>query len=72
MPDPADPSKPRPTRRQMNVRLPTDLIAQIDVRRAHKDLSRDQFVERALRFALANNPPRTPVPTTRRQRTIRP
>ena len=43
-------------RRQMNVRLPEDLIEAIDVRRARKDLSRDRFVENALRYALAQHP----------------
>jgi len=40
----------------MNVRLPEDLIEAIDVRRARKDLSRDRFVENAIRYALAQHP----------------
>lgn len=51
---PADP--PRVTRRQVNVRLPVDLVEQIDRRRTRKDLSRDQWMERAVRFALSYNP----------------
>ena len=51
------PQEPRPRRRQMNVRLPEDLIEAVDARRSRKDLSRDVFVERALRFALDNAPP---------------
>lgn len=50
------PPPPKPTRRQVNVRLPTDLVELIDTRRAKKDLSRDAWVERALRYALENNP----------------
>lgn len=59
---PAQPDPPPTTRRrQMNVRLPADLIEQVDARRARKDMSRDTWVERALRYALANSPaPRTP------------
>lgn len=40
----------------MNVRLPADLIEQIDARRARLDLSRDAWVERALRYAIAAPP----------------
>lgn len=55
----------RPKRKQMNVRLPQDLIDQIDERRSHRSLSRDQIVERMLRFALTHNPPpRTPTRAT--------
>lgn len=53
----ATPDAPKPRRRQMNVRLPEDLIDAIDARRSRKDLSRDVFVERALRFALDTAPP---------------
>ena len=40
----------------MNVRLPGDLIDQIDSRRARLDLSRDAWVEKALRYAIAVPP----------------
>ena len=43
---------PPPKRRQVNVRLPLDLVEAIDARRARKDLSRDEWMARALRFAL--------------------
>lgn len=59
MPDPTDPPKPqrpRTERRQVNVRLPTDLVQRMDARRARKDLSRDVWIERAVEFALAFNP----------------
>lgn len=46
------PKQPKPTRRQVNVRLPLDLVEAIDARRARKDLSRDEWMTRALRFAL--------------------
>lgn len=53
----SDHDGPEKARRiQCNVRLPEDLVAAIDVRRAKKDLSRDKFVERALRYALAQQP----------------
>lgn len=51
---PQDP--PRAKRKQYNVRLPEDLIADIDARRARKDLSRDKWTENALRFALQQHP----------------
>lgn len=47
MPDPK-----APTKKQMNVRLPPDLIDAIDARRAERGLSRDEWVSRALTFAL--------------------
>ena len=50
-----------PRRRQMNVRIPDDIIEAIDARRKRKGLSRDVWVERALRFALTN----APEPSTR-------
>lgn len=53
-----------PPRRQMNVRLPEDLIEEVDARRAIKDLSRDRFVENALRYALTHHP--APQPTRHR------
>lgn len=40
----------------MNVRLPEDLIDTVDARRHRLDLSRDAWVERALRYALSANP----------------
>lgn len=46
-------------KKQMNVRLPGDLIEAIDARRARKDMSRDQWVENALRYALAQHPATT-------------
>ena len=49
-----------PSRRQMNVRLPGALIEAIDQRRQEKGLSRDEFVRRALTYALAHGP--TPRP----------
>lgn len=65
---------PKGNRRQMNVRLPHDLIARLDERRARKDLSRDEFVERALEYALRANPETaTPAVTTAPgRRTVRP
>lgn len=48
--------EPAPPRKQMNVRLPEDLIEAVDARRARKDMSRDLWVENALRFALAQHP----------------
>ena len=55
--DQSNGTRPTPVpRRQMNVRLPEDLIEAIDVRRARKDMSRDAFVENALRYALAQHP----------------
>lgn len=53
-------------RRQCNVRLPGDLIDAMDARRARKDLSRDKFVERCLRYAMENHPDLTPAPTRHR------
>ena len=53
---PTDPPQ-KARRKQMNVRLPEDLIEAIDARRSRKDLSRDVWVERALRYALDANPP---------------
>lgn len=66
MPD----TPPKVERKQCNVRLPVDLIAEIDARRQKKDLSRDAWVERAIRYAIANAPkpqtgPRRPIPTNR-------
>lgn len=64
---PEDPPE-APERKQMNVRLPVDLIEAIDVRRARKDMSRDLWVEKALRFALAHHPaPRTGSRLTRQK-----
>lgn len=54
-----------PDRVQMNVRLPRDLLEQIDARRAVKDLSRDKWVERALRFALDQHPAARTVSNTK-------
>lgn len=54
------PAEPRVTRRQVNVRLPVELVEQIDARRHRKDLSRDSWVERALTFALSFNPEDNP------------
>lgn len=51
-PEAPDPTDPPPRRKQMNVRLPEDLIESIDTRRQRKGLSRDAWVERALRYAL--------------------
>ena len=62
------PPQPKPARRQVNVRLPVDLVEAIDARRAKKDLSRDQWMERALRFAL-EQPTATGSPLTGELRT---
>lgn len=61
----SDPAKVE--RVQCNVRLPKDLIQAMDERRAKKDLSRDKWVERAIRFALSQQPAPRPGtrPTTR-------
>jgi predicted HicB family RNase H-like nuclease len=61
---PADQPTP-PARKQFNVRLPVDLIEAVDARRARKDLSRDKWVENALRFALAQHPTSTSTTPTR-------
>lgn len=58
------PETPKPKRVQVNVRLPEDLRDEIDRRRARKDMSRDVWVERALRYALATSP--QPRPTRHR------
>lgn len=63
---------PTPARKQMNVRLPVDLITRLDARRARKDLSRDAFVERALEYALTNNTETPAVTTAPGRRTVRP
>lgn len=62
---------PAPARRQMNVRLPVDLIEAIDARRARLDLSRDQWVERALRHALTSTTPTSAAATAPGRRTVR-
>lgn len=65
---PAEEPAEAPKRKQMNVRLPPELIDEIDDRRSARSLSRDQWVERALRFALHHNPaPRTPTRTAVRR-----
>ena len=65
-PDPrvtaATDDQPPAKRKQMNVRLPEDLIEALDARRARKDMSRDQWVENALRFALSQHPAPTRQP----------
>lgn len=58
-------SGPKPPKRQLNVRVPPDLIDQIDARRAVKDMSRDRWVENALRFALGHHPQAGPLTNTR-------
>lgn len=63
MPD--TPTPPKPKRVQMNVRIPEDLRDEVDTRRARKDLSRDAWVERAIRFALTHGPT-CPAPTRQR------
>lgn len=55
-------TQPQVKRKQMNVRLPEDLIEALDARRARKDMSRDQWVENALRFALSQHPAPTRQP----------
>lgn len=60
-PDPAPDAKAK--RVQMNVRLPPDLVQAIDSRRARKDMSRDTWVERALRYALQHPEPPAARPT---------
>jgi hypothetical protein len=40
---------------QMNVRLPKSLRDAIDARRAVKDMSRDKWVENAVRYALSQH-----------------
>lgn len=56
MPAGDQPPTPAVERRQCNVRLPSDLIDSMDERRARKDLSRDKFIERCVRYAMANHP----------------
>lgn len=60
--------EPRP-KKQMNVRIDPDLIEEIDSRRDRLSLSRDVWVERALRYALRAQPsPRTATRDTRKRR----
>lgn len=73
------PSQPRPDPDelvQMNVRVPRSLRDEVDARRARLDLSRDRWVVRALRFALAQpgNPARgrKTVARTKRGKTVKP
>lgn len=47
---------------QVNVRLPQSLRDRVDARRATLDLSRDVWIERAIRFAL-DHPPGSPLQT---------
>lgn len=63
----ADETDPPPKKRQMNVRLDPDLIDLIDQRRALRGLSRDEWVARALRYALQEQP----APSRPRSRTNR-
>lgn len=58
---------PRQKRRQMNVRLPEELIDTIDNRRAALELSRDTWVERALKWAVSQPPPAPPTSLRRTQ-----
>lgn len=58
--------QPPAERRQCNVRLPGDLIDAMDERRARKDLSRDKFIERAVRYAMEHHPDLSTVPTRHR------
>ena len=53
---PAGDQPPTDARVQCNVRLPQALITDMDARRARKDLSRDKFVERCIRYAMENHP----------------
>lgn len=55
---------PAEKRAQMNVRVPVSLLAAIDARRGTKDMSRDKWVENALRFALASHPAAAPLSNT--------
>jgi hypothetical protein len=49
-----DEPEPELTKRtQMNVRIPANLIAAIDARRGPLKISRDEYVERCIRFALS-------------------
>lgn len=52
-------------RKQMNVRLPENLVDEIDRRRNLKGLSRDKWVERALIYAITQGP-RPPRPGQQR------
>lgn len=65
MPPSTDPPDTPPNRnrerKQVNVRLPVPLIEQIDARRQVKDMSRDKWVENALRFALQHGQTPSPV-----------
>lgn len=49
----------------MNVRLPENLVDEIDRRRNLKGLSRDKWVERALIYAITQGP-RPPRPGQQR------
>lgn len=55
---------PKADRVQMNVRLPRDLVDAVDARRARKDMSRDRWVENALRYALQQHPAPNPAAAT--------
>lgn len=69
---PAPPDKPQ--LRQMNVRLPPDLIAAIDVRRAQVrgGMTRDRWVAAALADALRRTPATLTMATRPGQRTAPP
>lgn len=58
---------------QMNVRLPRPLVDTVDLRRAALGISRDEWVRRALTFALTA-PPGTPtaIRTMNGRRTVTP
>lgn len=64
---PTDPPPTKRTRRQVNVRLPADLVDRIDARRAEVGISRDAWMERALEYALQR--PRTSTTTAPGRRT---
>lgn len=71
----AQPPEPARKRRQVNVRLPDDLIDDIDARRAGirqldgtLGISRDRWIENASRFALAAGAGRPTAPGRRTAR----
>lgn len=68
------PAPPDP-RVQVNVRLPKALRDEIDARRAPLGLSRDEWIKRALTYAMQQRPDRrtpTAIVTARGKRTVRP
>lgn len=54
----SDPASDTTELRQISIRIPADLLREIDDRRAALDLSRDQWVRRAFAYCISQ-----PLPT---------